>query len=215
MSAKIYLICLNGEPKYVGYTEQTLQERWKQHVASARSRRKKTDENRIILNAIRKYGENAFTIELIAEYLDTNFALDVCETFWIKTLGTHYSLGDGYNMTWGGEAVMSNRKHSEATKAQLRANNLAQGNPFYGHVHSDATKKIIGEKGKGRPAWNKGLRTPDDVRQKQSQAKLGKKQSLETCRKKSETRKRIMTDEMRANASLKQKAYRAKIKEQI
>lgn len=43
----------------------------------------------------------------------------------------------------------------------------------------------------GRKAWNKGLATPENVKQKQSKVKLGKKQSLETRQKLSKALKGI------------------------
>lgn len=42
---------------------------------------------------------------------------------------------------------------SEETKIKIGLSNK-------GKKHSDETKKIIGEKGKGRPAWNKGKPSP-------------------------------------------------------
>lgn len=58
---KLYLVTntLNGKV-YVGLTIGTLEKRLKQHFAAARSGRKSA-----FATAINKYGEGAFTIELI------------------------------------------------------------------------------------------------------------------------------------------------------
>jgi hypothetical protein len=48
-----------------------------------------------------------------------------------------------------------------------------------GHTHSAETRLKISEAGKGRAAWNKGLKMPDELVEKNRQAQLGKKLSDE------------------------------------
>lgn len=57
---------------------------------------------------------------------------------------------------------------------------------------TEEQKARLSESHKGQKAWNKGLKTPEDVRKKQSLAKLGKKRkpfTEETKMKMSESRK--------------------------
>ncbi len=156
MSGKIYLISLNHVPKYVGFTTQTLDRRWQNHISDAN-----TKSPCVLHQAIRKYGKEAFTIELIAEYLDKDFALNVCEEFWIRHLNTHVD-ADGYNMTYGGDKPPSflGKKVKEETKIKIR-------NTLLGHTVSEETRKKISEK-------NTGKTRTEEVKQKMSQSAKGR-----------------------------------------
>lgn len=92
---KIYLITnsLNGK-QYVGLTIGTLQDRLKQHFASARKGRKAP-----LPNAIRKYSESVFTIELVRSDALTYEELQEQEIHEIATRGT---IKNGYNSAVGG-----------------------------------------------------------------------------------------------------------------
>jgi|SRR5437867_1485441 len=51
-------------------------------------------------------------------------------------------------------------KLSEETKRKISQNRKGKGlgyTPFLGKTHLGETKKLIGEKGRGRIPWNKGL----------------------------------------------------------
>ncbi|MFZ2738408.1 MAG: GIY-YIG nuclease family protein [Burkholderiaceae bacterium] len=92
---KIYLITnVNNGKQYVGLTIGTLHDRLKQHFASARKGRKAP-----LPNAIRKYGENAFTISLIRTDARTYEELQEQEINEIANRGT---LKNGYNSAVGG-----------------------------------------------------------------------------------------------------------------
>jgi hypothetical protein len=54
---------LNDGLSYVGKTGKPLLERWKQHLQDARNGSRK-----YFHNAIRKYGESAFSLEIICQY---------------------------------------------------------------------------------------------------------------------------------------------------
>ncbi|MDY0198922.1 MAG: GIY-YIG nuclease family protein [Tenuifilaceae bacterium] len=95
--AMIYKITnnLNGK-SYIGQTSLSLQERWKLHLKDSRNKR---FEKRPLYSAIRKYGEENFTKEV----LEKNIPLEEIaerEIYWIKK---YNSLEDGYNATQGGE----------------------------------------------------------------------------------------------------------------
>lgn len=93
----IYLITnlVNGK-RYVGQTTKTIEERWKEHLKNA----KKRMQNRLY-QAIRKYGQDAFTAEGLTE-CDNPEKSNELEKMWIILLNT-YNYKSGYNMTVGGD----------------------------------------------------------------------------------------------------------------
>jgi hypothetical protein len=92
---KIYLITnsVNGK-QYVGLTIGTLADRLKQHFAAARKGRKAP-----LPNAIRKYGESAFSIQLIRADAQSYEELQDQE---INEIATRDSIRNGYNSAVGG-----------------------------------------------------------------------------------------------------------------
>ncbi len=92
---KIYLITnsVNGK-QYVGLTIGTLADRLKQHLAAARKGRKAP-----LPNAIRKYGESAFSIQLIRADAQNYEELQDQE---INEIAIRDSIRNGYNSAVGG-----------------------------------------------------------------------------------------------------------------
>ena len=92
--AYIYQITnkLNGKI-YIGKTERSVQERWKEHC---RDYLKERCEIRPLYRAMKKYGVENFFIEVIEE---TNNP-EEREAFWIQQKGSFKS---GYNATLGGD----------------------------------------------------------------------------------------------------------------
>ena len=157
MAAKIYLICKDGEPKYVGFTKRSLEQRWREHC------RMKVDCP--LHYAIRKYGKEAFTIELVAEYIDEQMTKNLFEGFWIEHLQTHVDDG-GYNLTYGGDGTIG-RPCSEQTRRKMSASN------------------------KGQVPWNKGKKVSAETLKKMSDAQKGKKSPLKGKPRSEETRRKI------------------------
>ena len=82
----IYIITNKTNNKqYIGKTEKTIEERWKQHCYNA-----KRGINTHLYKAIRKYGESNFTIDFLCDGLDNE------EVIMIE------SMLPAYNMTKGG-----------------------------------------------------------------------------------------------------------------
>jgi group I intron endonuclease len=153
MSGKIYLICLNGEPKYVGYTMRSLEVRWKQHCKEARNN---PESNIVLHRAIRKYGKDAFSVELIVEHPSKEYTLNVLEPLWIDNFGTYIQDG-GYNVTLGGDGSYGFKHNEDAKKKMseyhrnktlspehkknigLSVSGSKNGN--FGRKHSEATKE--------------------------------------------------------------------------
>ena len=78
---------------------------------------------------------------------------------------------------------------SEHNRLHMKGNKYCLGRHL---KFTEEHKERLSEAHKGQKAWNKGLKTPDDVRKKQSLAKIGKKRKPftdETKRKMSEARK--------------------------
>jgi hypothetical protein len=92
---KVYLITNSANGKqYVGLTIGTLADRLKQHFAAARKGRKAP-----LPNAIRKYGESAFSIQLIRADAQSYEELQDQE---INEIAARDSIQSGYNSAVGG-----------------------------------------------------------------------------------------------------------------
>lgn len=93
--------------------------------------------------AIQKYGWENFSHEILYE-VSTIEEANKLEIELIE----QYKANDpayGYNLQAGG----LNGLHSEETKTKMRINQLGSNNSFYGHKHSEETKKKISESEKG------------------------------------------------------------------
>ncbi|WP_419692248.1 NUMOD3 domain-containing DNA-binding protein [Burkholderia gladioli] len=143
-----YVIRANESQKvvYCGITTQSLRIRWNRHKKSKFA----------IGSAIRKYGADAFSIDLIAESWSFE-DLKVLEQQLIEQYGT-FGRG-GYNLTRGGDGVLGitfsdevrarfsrdrkGRVWTEAQKSALRAIKATQQHPMLGKRHSaEAIAKI-------------------------------------------------------------------------
>jgi len=83
---------INGK-KYIGMTGRTLEERWKSHCSCARN-----GSTFRFHSAIRKYGEEAFTKEIL--FHDLN--IKECRTIEEETILEHNTMKQGYNAKPGG-----------------------------------------------------------------------------------------------------------------
>lgn len=84
---------------YIGQTTQTLQERISQHNSHAFGHQ----YNYHFHNAIRKYGAEDFTYEIIEDGIKSVEVLNKREKYWISYYNSYY---DGYNSTMGGDGVV-------------------------------------------------------------------------------------------------------------
>lgn len=117
----LYLIRNNANGKlYVGQTTRSLATRWKWH------KHDRLKSRNPIACAIRKYGPNMFSIELLREGFKTQEQLDNAEKLFITVLRTGQK-EHGYNVALGG----SYGAHSEETKrkisATMKARKIAPG----------------------------------------------------------------------------------------
>jgi group I intron endonuclease len=84
---------------YIGkWQGRSARDRWKQHIRAA-----KNGSTLYLSNAIRKYGADAFTVEVIRR-AKTPEELSAMETFFIVLHQSHVP-ANGYNMTLGGDGA--------------------------------------------------------------------------------------------------------------
>ncbi len=83
---------VNGK-KYIGMTSRTLEERWKSHCSSARN-----GSDFRFHSAIRKYGEEVFTKEILYD----NLNIEECRTIEEQTIVEYKTITYGYNAKPGG-----------------------------------------------------------------------------------------------------------------
>jgi group I intron endonuclease len=155
MESGVYVWKLDGIPKYVGQGLNVKKRMVNRHRDCDALNR-----------AIKKYGYETFEKEIIC-YCEPEELSDL-EIYYIKKLHTHVS-ESGYNISWGGDASMAGRKHSEESKQKMSKNsarfmlgrhhskesrnkmsNSRMGNKnSLGHNQSDETKKKISSSKKG------------------------------------------------------------------
>lgn len=91
----LYVITnLINNKKYVGITNNP-KKRWDAH-------KKAQDKDMVIAKAIKKYGSENFTFEVLLDNIPEE-EIDAYEQEYIKKLETHVSTGKGYNVSWGGK----------------------------------------------------------------------------------------------------------------
>ena len=100
--AYIYLITnkINGK-QYVGKTENTIDERWREHCNDYQ---REHCEKRPLYNAMLKYGIDNFEIKELEYLKEGGKLLSDREIYWIEKLGTYGS--NGYNATKGGDGTL-------------------------------------------------------------------------------------------------------------
>jgi hypothetical protein len=98
---------INGK-RYIGQTIRPLSERWKDHC--------RVKDKNYFHNAIRKYGKENFTLEII-DTANSTKELDNKEIYWINKLNTLFP--HGYNLKQGGSVSMRGRKGINNPKTKL------------------------------------------------------------------------------------------------
>jgi len=175
---KIYLI-INTENKkqYVGITKFSIEERFSQH----------TKRGFLLTEAIQKYGQEKFSIEMIEEVESPERAYDL-EQFYIKYYNTKapngYNLTDGGDGIFGWEATDEYRKECSERVKQLHKEKKVG---MYGKKHSEETKKKMSEASKGKPKpWLNGRKCTEETKEKLRKINKGKIISEKTRKKISE-----------------------------
>lgn len=112
----LYKLTSPSGKSYIGITSFSLEKRWKEHVGDAYSGRYGA-----LFSAIRKYGPNTFTIQIV-RIEDDWPTLCALERDAIQHFGT---FGHGYNATPGGDGVIemteeSRKRHKSKTSEGTR-----------------------------------------------------------------------------------------------
>ena len=124
----VYLITnkVNGH-QYIGQTIRTLKERWSEHC-------KYTNECSALARAIRKYGKENFTIEVV--YIAFSIEeLNKKEQEFIKQYDTFKP--NGYNLTTGG----LNYERSAETKRKFSEGQMGEKNHRFGKTPSAKSRE--------------------------------------------------------------------------
>ncbi len=150
----IYLLTnLTNGKRYVGQTRLPLARRWKQHLRDANN-----GSTTLIGRALRKYGAHAFSSSVLCTCASQK-ELDARECEYISVLGTHSSLGKGYNLTAGGfggqhgaVGPMTGKRHSSATRERMRKAHEGKKCPSRGRPNGAAHLLKLPRTEKGRVA---------------------------------------------------------------
>jgi group I intron endonuclease len=97
-----------NQHKYIGQTARNVEDRIAEHIKF--SRYKKFNESRALYQAIRKYGTDNFKWKVI-DTAQSQEELDEKESYWISYYNTY--LGEGYNMSPGGQIEKKNHADEE------------------------------------------------------------------------------------------------------
>lgn len=202
----------NGK-RYVGWTNKTLEQRWKKHVSNALVRKRRF----LLSKAIRKYGtsDDVWQRAALAQVETPEDAKRLEIKFIVEFNSCALVGGHGYNMTWGGDGGTLS----------------GAANPFYGRRHSQESiekmRQTLGDRlsGENNPQWGRkgelspcwGLKHSEESRRKRSaklrgrvlseEAKLNMRrasQDPETKRRRSEAQKLRRQKEREARESLSQ-----------
>lgn len=168
------IVCSENGKFYIGYTSKTAEDRFNQHLLNARWRKKTA-----LYDAIRFYGNEAFSVELLVE-CETHEQACAEEIRFISELNC--MLPNGYNMTSGGDGV-----------------------PVPIEVHKEAGRRKIGvvtEKQRAYYNSRRGIKQSPEHIAKLIAKRIGSKRSEETCRKMSEAQKgKVNSEETRQKLS--------------
>lgn len=189
----IYILTSPSGKKYVG-KDENLPRRPNEHLKGRNS------GSPAINNAIKKYGGENFTVEIIRYPGISSEALYAVEQWKIKQLGTKSP--NGYNLTDGGPGTSgfkhseeSKRKMSESSKNPSEETRRKMSEAHTGKTLSVEHRRKIADAGKGR------VLSPD-ARRKISEKATGRRHSAETLLKIGEASKgRTHTEETRRKIS--------------
>jgi group I intron endonuclease len=189
MSERKYLVYVHTSPsgkRYVGITSQSAEERWRKG--------KGYKDNQPFFKAIKKYGWENITHEIVAENINYDEAATL-EKFLIamyRTTNKKY----GYNICYGGEDGWVGVHHTDAARAKMSASKKGKPSSRKGYHLSDETKRKLSESHKGKyhgkpvdpkrpkpkrkrePRVLKGYFRSDEVRKRMSAAQVKTKKPV-------------------------------------
>lgn len=147
----VYKLTSPSGRAYVGYTGQTVAERWRQHVTRARR-----GAQHPLCSAIRKYGAENFTVETVAAFADQDSAL-ASEAEHIAALERKYNLSPGGERDFiGAHARMAELRQDPVWDAQFRANlsaGVRRSERHQGRLPELTAASAAWREGNPRAAW--------------------------------------------------------------
>lgn len=161
--------------RYIGITKGTAVKRWREHVYAARG----TRSGAAFHKAIRKYGENAFTVRTICVVGDEN-DVRIIERKLIEAFDT--MIPHGYNLTTGGEGLPGFSFASEVKAEMSRTRRATPKTPaqiaaLQRAIASNVGRTRSAEANEKARVTNLGRKHTPETRRKLSIAKKGKPQS--------------------------------------
>ena len=174
----IYIITNKINNKlYIGRTIQNPpKKRIRQHFYDAKSKAAyaKRFKDIPLYKAIRKYGEDNFSVEFI-HYPNVSIeALKAIEAWKIRQYNTVLK-GYNCNDTGDGGGTLSDKTKEKLRQSALGKNTWTKGripwNKGKTGIYSDETRKKISENQKGRTPWNKGILMSEESKKKISDTK--------------------------------------------
>lgn len=180
----------------------------------------------LIERAIKKYGTDNFTKEIVEDGIETLDILNERETYWIMILNsTNRSIG--YNVTSGGDGgdtlsknpnreeickkIQESNKKTWADLKMKRARSeslMENNNPFFRKKHSEETKRKISKKRKGQVV-------SDDVKNRISSTLKAMYSSGKLTKTVSEEQRRKHSAWMKQNQPTKQEWVKEKIRNTV
>lgn len=139
---------------YIGYTSKTSQKRFTEHFNDAIKYNR--DKNRKFYNAIRKYGEDCWQVEILIE----NLSVIEAKEKEIELIQFYNTYNEGYNATRGGDG---NNGIIMSEESNIKRSNVLKGiskkyDRMLGKTHSQESKNKISKshKGMSKPwaKWN-------------------------------------------------------------
>lgn len=173
---KVYLITnIENKKQYVGITKFSIEERFFQH----------TKRGFLLTEAIQKYGEQNFFIELVEEVESAERAYEL-EIFYIQKYNT--KVPNGYNLTDGGDGIFgweASEEYRQECSERVKLLHKEKKVGMYGKIHTEETKKKMSASLKGNKNCL-GRTLSEESKQKIREKHLGKFVSEETKKKISE-----------------------------
>ncbi|RKU21013.1 hypothetical protein C6499_22605 [Candidatus Poribacteria bacterium] len=156
--------------------------------------------SRLVAAAVKKYGKDAFTYEILEADVFDEFLPDLEVAYIAKfnTVAPH-----GYNLNSGGNHAIpsenTRRKMSEVHKSRKSGAQKGEKHPFFGKTHTAATRRKMSKANKGRKhtaatrhkisETKKGKKLTERHRHKISETLKGRKHTAATRHKISEAHK--------------------------
>jgi group I intron endonuclease len=171
-----------NQKEYIGLTKRSLEQRWKQHVQES-NRENSWEWNTPLGNAIKKYGKNEFDV-FILEYCKSEEELKQKEIQLIEERKSLVKFG-GYNLTQGGDGRLG-FKLSEETKRKISIGNKGK---TYTEESLQRMRVAAKKRSVGKLSPMQGKKHTEEAKLKIVSHLIGRKQSEETRRKRSESMK--------------------------